>query len=252
MPIAWVEDSPSGVWTPFWMGRELAALVRKLQTDSVSVRDLSGAVRTVLRQADILVSATYLSRHELAWVETREKSRRKFRESGYAPIAGLIHPFHLSELRRYFRRKIRTGAIRLGDGQSPRRYVAHNDPAARFFHFQLTKAVSDLVGEPVKPSYVYMASYQSGARLERHTDRAQCEFSVTLCLDYSPEPSDATPWPVRLDTPTGTVTVFQALGDGLLYRGRELPHHRGTLAEGNSSTSLFFHYVPADFEGPLE
>jgi hypothetical protein len=55
-----------------------------------------------------------------------------------------------------------------------------------------------------------------------------------------------------LDTREGTVTVYQALGDGLLYRGRALPHYRRTLAEGNTSTSIFFHYVSADFDGPLE
>jgi hypothetical protein len=96
-----------------------------------------------------------------------------------------------------------------------------------------------------------MAAYQSGARLEKHIDREQCEFSITLCIDYSPEPTAATPWPLRLETPRGTVTVSQALGDGLLYRGRELPHYRATLADGNTSTSVFFHYVAESFSGSL-
>ncbi len=111
--------------------------------------------------------------------------------------------------------------------------------------------VAGLIREAVKPSYVYLAAYQAGARLEKHTDREQCEFSISLCLDYSPEPACATPWPLHLDTARSTVTVYQALGDGLLYRGRELPHYRGTLAEGNSSTSIFFHYVPEAFSGSL-
>jgi hypothetical protein len=54
-----------------------------------------------------------------------------------------------------------------------------------------------------------------------------------------------------LQTPRGQVTVFQALGDGLLYRGGELPHFRDVLPEGQTSTSLFFHYVPGDFTGSL-
>jgi hypothetical protein len=75
---------------------------------------------------------------------------------------------------------------------------------------------------------------------------------VTLCLDFSPEPALATPWPIRLDTPEGAVTVYQALGDGLAYRGTQVPHSRDTLREGQTSTSIFFHYVPADFAGSLE
>jgi hypothetical protein len=87
--------------------------------------------------------------------------------------------------------------------------------------------------------------------LKKHTDREQCEFSVTLCLDFSPEPELAASWPIRLDTGKGTVTVYQALGDGLVYRGTQVPHYRFPLAEGRTSTSIFFHYVPADFSGLL-
>ena len=109
-----------------------------------------------------------------------------------------------------------------------------------------------MAGERLKPSYVYMASYLSGAELKKHTDRAQCEYSVTLCLDFSPEPTLQTPWPIRLDTSTGTVMVYQALGDGLAYRGTRLPHYRSPLGEGQTSTSIFFHYVGADFSGSLD
>jgi hypothetical protein len=175
-----------------------------------------------------------------------------FREKGYAPISGLIHPLHLAGLRRYYRYLIRTGAIRLGDGQSPRRYIAYNEPVARFFHRSMTDKFSAVAGQPLKPSYVYMASYLAGAELKKHTDREQCEFSLTLCLDYSPEPTLETPWPIRLDTPAGQVTVYQALGDALAYRGTRLPHYRDVLGEGQTSTSIFFHYVPEDFAGSLD
>jgi hypothetical protein len=128
----------------------------------------------------------------------------------------------------------------------------HNDSVARFFHNHLTKTVSAAVGVPVKPSYVYSACYVSGAELRKHIDREQCEFSVTLCLDFSPEPEKETAWPIRLDTPHGPVTVYQALGDALVYRGTRVPHYRDVLAEGRTSTSIFFHYVPESFTGSLD
>ena len=155
-------------------------------------------------------------------------------------------------MRRYYRHLIRTGAIRLGDKQSPRRYVAYNEPVARFFHQDVTATLGALAGEPLKPSYVYMASYLGGAELKKHTDREQCDFSVTLCLDYAPEPRVATPWPVQLHKKSGTVKVFQAIGDALLYRGCQLPHSREPLPEGHTSTSIFFHYVREDFTGSLD
>jgi hypothetical protein len=250
--IAWVEDPATESWTPFWIDAEAATLVRDLRRDAGQIKDVPLDVRANLRRAQILVGRSFADSRRKNWSEVAGRCRAKFRESGYAPVSNLIHPFHLGELRRHFRRQIRKGATRLGDDQSPRRYIAHNEPAARFFHLQLTKAVSDMVGEAVKPSYVYMASYQSGARLEKHTDREQCEFSITMCVDYAPEPRVATPWPLYLDTRDRTVTVYQCLGDALLYRGRKLPHYRKTLAEGNTSTSIFFHYVSADFDGPLE
>jgi hypothetical protein len=175
-----------------------------------------------------------------------------FREKGYAPLADLIHPFHVAALRRYYRYLIRSGAVQLGDGQSSQRYVAYNEPVARFFHRDIAATLSAVAGEALKPSYVYMASYRSGAELKKHIDRAQCEFSITFCLDFSPEPALETPWPIHLDTPTGTVTVYQALGDGLAYRGVRLPHYRSSLPEGKTSTSIFFHYVAADFKGSLD
>lgn len=250
--LVWVQDAETESWQPYWVTPELEETIRRVQHGPAEIGNLSSHVRSLLKQAEILVGRTDVAERRARWKHTVENCRRKFHADDYAPIAGLIHPFQLGELRRYFRRQIRTGSVRLGDGQSPLRYIAHNDPATRFFHGQLTKAVSDLVGEPVKPSYVYMASYQSGARLEHHTDRPQCEFSVTLCLDYSPEPSGACPWPLYLETRTGTATIYQALGDGLLYRGRDLPHYRKTLAPGHMSTSIFFHYVAEDFDGPLE
>jgi hypothetical protein len=186
------------------------------------------------------------------WAEVVSKANAGFQRKGYAPLGNLIHPFNVGALRRYYRDAIRRGAISLGDVQSPRRYAAHDESVARFFHHQIAKAIGAVVGEAIKPSYVYLASYLSGADLKKHIDREQCEFSVTLCLDFSPEPELATSWPIRLNTPEGKVTVYQALGDGLVYRGTKVPHYRHVLAEGHTSTSIFFHYVPANFSGELE
>jgi hypothetical protein len=250
--VAWVRDPATASLSPFWLGPRLEAVVACLRAGEPVPASLPEDVRYLLAGAGILTSLEQGQRRLAEWAEVVSKSAHRFRQKGYVPLANLIHPFNLAALRRYYRHAIRWGAIRLGDEQSPRRYVAHNESVARFFHHQVTNAVSAIVGEAIKPSYVYLASYLSGAELKKHTDRQQCEFSVTFCLDFSPEPERATSWPIRLDTSEGTVAVYQVLGDGLVYRGMKVPHYREVLAEGHASTSIFFHYVPADFSGPLE
>jgi len=249
--IAWVPDGMTGDLLPFWLGPEFEAIVRSMEQGSPAPTMLRDDTRAVLLAARIVLPSgeDSICAHERE--SGLQKATELFRARGYAPVSDLIHPFHIAALRRYYRYLIRTDAVRLGDKQSPRRYVAYNEPVARFFHQQIAKKVSVVAGEPVKPSYVYLASYLNGAELKKHTDRIQCEFSITLCLDFSPEPTLETPWPIELETPSGTVKVYQALGDGLAYRGTRLPHYRGVLGEGQTSTSIFFHYVSADFVGSL-
>jgi hypothetical protein len=248
--MAWVRDSAGVFPLPFWLGPKFGSTVRSLRLDQDA--------RNLLSPADCrtLAAAGVLRRREVAaspWNSAVvDKLRRDYCEKGYAVGTALLHPFQVAALRRYYRCLIRKGAIRLGDTQSPRRYKAYNEPVARFFHRYLTKMVSAVAGEPVKPSYVYMASYLSGAELKKHTDREQCEFSVSFCLDFSPEPEATTPWPLCLDAPDGTVRVHQALGDGLFYRGTRVPHYRDILGEGLTSTSIFFHYVSENFIGSLD
>jgi len=248
--IAWVRDESTFTALPFWIGPKFKTMIESFTPGEPVPATLSHQDRAVLTVAGILkLVGADVSRHQPN--DRVTQLSKLFREKGYAPLRDLIHPFHVAALRRYYRYLIRKGEIQLGDGQSPRRYIAYNDQVARFFHHQIAATLSAVAGEIVKPSYVYMASYLSGAELKKHTDREQCEFSITLCLDFSPEPALETLWPIKLDTPTGSVTVYQALGDGLAYRGTRLPHYRDPLPEGYTSTSIFFHYVAADFKGSL-
>jgi hypothetical protein len=252
--MAWVRDAASNSVLPFWLGPEIGSAVHELQAHENALSTLTDDVRSLLIRSGILVNAEHKTQRvkDKKWEETVGKAAALFRNNGYAPLPQLIHPFHVAALRRYYRYLIRTGAIQLGDGQSPRRYVAYNEPVARFFHHQIAATLSAIAGVALKPSYVYLASYLSGAGLKKHTDREQCEYSITLCLDFSPEPALATPWPIQLDTLHGSIAVYQALGDGLAYRGTRLPHYRDPLGDGQVSTSIFFHYVAADFTGSLD
>jgi len=251
-PIAWVGSGYASCLNPFWVGPKLESLIRGLRWDEPIPESLPASARSILEDAGIFISVASIEQRRIERERALRKASELFQTRGYAPLHGLIHPFHIAALRRYYRHRIRRGMIPLGDGQSPRRYVAYNDPVARFFQSQIATTLSEVAGEPIKPSYVYLASYLCGAELKKHVDREQCEFSITLCLDFSPEPPLAAPWPICLDTPRGKVTVYQMLGDGLAYRGTKLPHYRSKLGAGQTSTSIFFHYVSANFTGSLD
>jgi hypothetical protein len=250
--IAWVQQPMTDSWLPFWLSPRLERAVAAVKEEGNIPIWLSDEELALLTTAGIVSAEHQAKRDREVWHEAISKSAELFHQRNYAPVRSLLHPFHVAALRRYFRYMVRTGRIRFGDEQNSRRYGVHNESVARFFHQQMAKTVSLIVGEPVMPSYVYAASYVSGAVLKKHIDREQCEFSVTLCLDFSPEPRRETSWPIRLDSGQGTVTVYQALGDGLVYRGPRVPHYRDILAEGQTSTSIFFHYVPAGFTGSLD
>jgi hypothetical protein len=250
--IAWVQQPVTDSWLPFWLGPRLEGAVTAINREGNTPIPLSDQDLALLMTAGVVSAEHQEMRDRERWHDAISRSAELFHQRDYAPVRSLLHPFHVAALRRYFRYMVRTGRIHFGDEQNPRRYGIHNESVARFFHQQMAKTVSLIVGEPVMPSYVYAASYVSGAVLKKHIDREQCEFSVTLCLDFSPEPRAETSWPIRLDNKQGTVTVYQALGDGLVYRGPRVPHYRDVLAEGQTSTSIFFHYVPASFTGSLD
>ncbi len=160
-----------------------------------------------------------------------------------------------------------------GDSAVKRRFRQANEPLARFFHLSLTSLMSKLVGCEIKPSYCYAASYREGADLKPHVDREACEYSFSLQVDYEPEPADGiSPWPLWLSTgkyyedvedghslewsdrPPDEKTersIILGNGDCLAYRGRALAHYRYELPPGHRSTSLFFHYVPLDFDDAM-
>jgi hypothetical protein len=251
-PTVWLRDPGSEMVQPFWLGRELAAQLRGLKPGDPVPASVSPQTERGFAMAGVFVPRDFVTRRRQQWTESLARSSAAFRQRLYAPMRGLIHPFHVAALRRYFRHLIRKGVLPLGDAQSSRRFIAHNESVLRFFHHQLSAVVSGIAGEPVTPSYVYLGAYQGGATLAKHTDREQCEFSMTFCLDYSPEPRGETPWPIVLHPEDRKVTVFQAIGDGLFYRGCLVPHSRQPLPQGHSSTSIFFHYVRENFAGLLD
>lgn len=249
--VVWVDDAVTGMQRPFWAGpwfkQKLAGLARGQRAPA-----LARPHAAALRAAGVLEEAGDAGLRASEWKRGMEKASGDFAREGVAALPGLIHPFHLGALRRYYRRMVRTGGMGWGDSGSAMRYVAYNESVARFFHRQMTGAVSEAAGTRVKPTFAYVAAYQGGAELTIHTDRAQCQYAVSLLVDFVPEMGEQSPWPLVMHTARGAQSVWQSLGDAVLYRGTEIAHERGRLGEEASSTSLLFYFVDEDFAGSLD
>lgn len=73
----------------------------------------------------------------------------------------------------------------LGDRQSLR-YKSHNEPISRFLHYELLPLIEHIVERRLKPTYTYLSIYVNGAELPEHTDRKECEYTVSLIIDKPP------------------------------------------------------------------
>lgn len=251
-PLAWVETQGPGIWAPLWVRGEWVDIVESLRPGQPALPTLSAHVRQTLAMANVLVAPRHEQRERELWQTIYREAGALFRAEGYAIVRDLIPPVHIAALRRYYRALVAGGRLPRGDSQVAERHRLHSEPAGMFFHPQLTSLVSRIAGEPVKPSYLYFSSYPSGAALPRHVDRPQCEFSISLLVDYTPDPDGPCGWPLFLEhpgLPGGAVGADLGLGDALMYRGRELVHYRNSLPEGHQSSSIFLHYVREGFDG---
>lgn len=243
--IIWVDDPDRGAVWPYWLGPRYAHLLVDLAPGAPCPDGLEPEVAERLWVADILTTPGAADRRRQAWAAVVATCAPQLGQ-GYVPLTGLIPPFHIGALRRYYRFHTRMGTFALGDDQSPGRYVAYDEPLTRFVHAQLARTISDVARRVVVPSYNYLAFYQGGATLDPHTDREACEYTLSLSIDATPDPHTHGAWPIHLMTAAGPVSFTHDVGDALLFRGRELTHWRDQLPEGYTSSSILFHFVDAE------
>jgi hypothetical protein len=158
-------------------------------------------------------------------------------------LRAVLEPARLASLQLHVRRLRDGGGMRWEEwGQ---RQVRHNDPLLLPVHRALTARVEQAVGRPLKPSYSFVACYGEGGRVPAHRDRAQCRYTLDLCLE---DGGYGEPWPLFVED---RAYLFRA-NEALLYRGCEQLHHRLEKPPGTVAHLVFFHFVDADFAEPLE
>jgi len=156
------------------------------------------------------------------------------------------------------------------------RTYAHNVPYFVNIHRQLAEFASEMFGEKLKPSYSFLSMYRDGGKCPLHIDRPQCYRTI----DYLIQQEQTESWPIcigepmtdeqraeidesgaghpetddeiqeRISAETWTEVNLEP-NDAVLYSGTHSWHYRPQTLKGKADL-IFFHFVPADFQGPLD
>ena len=130
-------------------------------------------------------------------------------------------------------------------------------PPMQAFLWALTPTMEAVTGQRLVPTYDYFRIYREGDICRVHRDRAACEHSLSMTLDYS----DDVVWPLEvgdqgMDGPQDLFAddfgaepsraLAMRVGDAVAYRGVEHRHGR-TIPNPNAwSAHLFLHWVDPD------
>ena len=168
----------------------------------------------------------------------------QFQDQGFQKVKGFIPPFFSTYLRNYFTLRAQNDASLGGDSQAPNSHCVYGDPAFDMVMAMSTQDIGKIVGKRLIPQYTYARIYKNGSELKIHSDRPECQYSVTLSLGGEYEK----PWPIWIkDYAANMNEVPLDVGDMLVYSGCELEHWRDKF-EGETQYQLFMHYVDAEGE----
>ena len=119
------------------------------------------------------------------------KHNYEFSEYKGIVVNNTIHHNLLDLFKKYIKRNIVAKAYDFKDRQSDR-WKANDEPLSRFLHYELLTLIEKITGRRLKPSYTYLCGYVNGADLPSHTDRPECEYTVSFLIEKD------TNWPIYL------------------------------------------------------
>jgi hypothetical protein len=193
------------------------------------------------------------------------KVRGDYSSDGYALVEGLVPPEIAKALLDTIlsdvgAEKLRFSFTQKGAFLTKPAMELHGarHPPLKAFHWGLTPIVSTLTKSELLPSYCFFRLYQQGDRLRVHSDRDECEHSMSLTLGSS----DGKTWAFDIagrespDSPDVAedfgedpyTSLDMHPGDAVLYRGIALRHGRVTPNPNKWAAQLFLHWV--DSAGP--
>ena len=168
----------------------------------------------------------------------------QFKEKGFQKVEGFIPSFFSTYLRNYFTLRVQNDPSLTGDPAVPNSHCVYGDPAFESVMIMAIADIEKIVGKKLIPQYTYARIYKNGSDLFKHSDRPECEYSVSLCLGGEYEKT----WPIWIKDYAGNSNeVPLEVGDMVVYHGTKLEHWREKF-EGNMQYQLFMHYVDSEGE----
>jgi hypothetical protein len=247
-PVLWVEQPRTKAIIPLWFAPEQANQMAGLIKGDIAITDLPVEVVQQLVMANILLPSYFLTER---FKDELEQVYRNVKQSlltnGYVVLRDIINPLQIGALRQYYRDIEHLDYFRR-DSQVPKRDIIHNEPVARFIHYQLKNLINKVSPERVIPSFTYLSIYKPGSILDKHTDREQCAWNMSVSIDMQPESEI---WPIYMEIAGKAFEVRLGMGDAVLYSGTKIPHWREQLPENQKAIICFYHFVAEDFSGPL-
>ena len=152
----------------------------------------------------------------------------------------------------YYSEAIQNKYFILGDNQS-NRYKANNEAFSRFLHYEILPLIEKIIGCKLQPTYSYLSAYVKDSELPPHTDRPDCEYTVSFIVD-KPDNSN---WPIyfhKVKQPVKGKGRYSYKPDKLeciecdcganglmIFNGRDHIHYREKL-EAEFYNILLLHY----------
>ena len=176
-----------------------------------------------------------------------------FSTKGYQIVKNFIPEEEIIKISKYFENCVNQNlCIDRSTDDSPEskisqsQYYRYADPLTEVVLEDKCEEIERITKTKLYPTYSYMRVYMGADDLSAHTDRPECEYSVTVHVAKIGED-----WPIGIKDIDGQDHEFVLeAGDALIYRGCDLLHWRRPMSETKTNLNVQFmlHYV--DKTGP--
>ena len=157
-----------------------------------------------------------------------------FARQKYVAVQGLLDPLLVKFLQSYYQQSLAKGIPEFGrDGTSLNGY---GEACADTVMYALRDKIEAVTGLELLPGFSFVRLYRKGEKLRRHIDRGANEINCT-CQIQGPSA-----WPLGVSVDGEDILINQENGDGLIYKGLEIPHWRDEYA-GDEHLQLILAYV---------
>ena len=163
-----------------------------------------------------------------------------FNKQGYLFVKDVINTDLCRFLTHVLLRQQHVGNLHTDDQVPKCLAIMDHDVMFETLQEHIWPLMEETTGLELLPTYSYARLYSNGDVLERHSDRPECEISITLQLGRSHHYS----WPIFMAGNRHDLGE----GNGVIYRGCDLEHWRNQCdgPPNYYSGQVFMHYVDAN------